>query len=190
MTYSLLQSLFNDGVDGNPTNLSAESCRNWVKQFLGAGVVSDASASGSEAESFENVRFVKIPSALEAFCKQKTIGARITNTEDDKRILKAAHKKLREVYDKHIENIVGIMRNVLSMRRNRVDPSDIKFQLNEIFVKDARGANAVLESIIGQARDVIAKHLLDVEMVYIGALVEMSRGKRGYIAPAAPTPSV
>ncbi len=193
LAYSLLQALFDDSREGGAASpRSSESARTWAKDFVGAGVARSASASGSDVESFKNIRFADRPDALAPFCGEGT-GPRTTNTEDDKKILIGAQRELRDLYDKHIADVVNIMRKVLLIRRDPSKAEEITLRLNEAFVKDPRGAVPVLEDIIVETRDLIARHYLAVEKVYYGALQNMAKGKRGFLpaaAPAAPATSV
>jgi hypothetical protein len=181
LAYSMLQALYNDGADGKPSNRNAEACRLAVKEFIGAGALQDASASGAVPETFDNVKFPSYAEALSAYCRAPGGGPRSTSRPDDKNILKNAHRALRDLYDTHIAKVVGIMKKVLTLRQSKVDSTDVRLALNDAFVTDERGALPVLEAIIVEMREIIRAHFLAVEKTYVGALQALIGSRRGFL---------
>jgi hypothetical protein len=181
LAYSMLQALYNDGADGKPSSRNAEACRLAVKDFIGAGALLDASASGAAPESFDNVKFPSYAEQLAAYCKIPGGGPRSTSRPDDKKILKDAHRALRELYDAHVAKVVEVMKKVMILRQGRLDRTDVRITLNEAFVTDPRGALPVLESLIVEMREIIRAHFLAVEKTYVGALQALIGSRRGFL---------
>ena len=179
--YSLLQSLYNDGLDGSPTSPAAEELQILAKNFIGDKLATEDTRPGEYAKHLGNLKFYPIPSALkDSYCKRSGSAPPFTNIPADKEILIAAHQQLRKLYDTHIAAIVDIMREVLTIRRSRTDATDFRFRLNEKYSTDARGAVAMIEGDIQKARKLIAKHYFDVEKVYRTALEQLSYTRRGF----------
>lgn len=179
--YSLLQSLYNDGLDGNPTSPAAEELQILAKNFIGDKLATEDTKPGEYAKHLGNLKFYPIPSALkDSYCKRSGTAPPFTNIPADKDILTTAHQDLRKLYDTHIAAVVDIMRNVLTIRRSRTDASDFRFRLSEKYFKDSRGALVVLEEDIQKMRHLIAKHYFDVEKTYRTALEQLSYTRRGF----------
>jgi hypothetical protein len=154
-----------------------------AKAFTGAQVAVPAAQSGSDVESLANIQFVPIPESLrKTFCA--TAYPQKTSLEDDKRVLIATQRELRGLYDKHISDMVEILKEVMSLRRetNEKGEDRIYFVLNEKFSTAPEGGLVVLEQIIGKARTLIANHFLAVEKKYTGALLQLARFRRGVTA--------
>jgi hypothetical protein len=183
--YSLLQSLYNDGLDGSPTSPAAEELQIHAKNFICDKLATEDTKPGEYAKHLGNLKFYPIPSALkDSYCKRSGTAPPFTNIPADKEILTAAHQQLRKLYDSHIAAVVDIMRNVLTIRRSRTDATDFRFRLNEKYSKDPRGALVVLEEEIQVMRRLIAKHYFDVEKVYRTALEQLSYTRRGFTPDA------
>lgn len=178
LSYSLLQALYDDGVAGtiaSPRTLDA--CKAAAKAFIGAQVAAPAAQSGSDVENFRNLRFAATPTALAEFCK--TSRPQRTEKQSEQEILIRAQRDIRELYDNHIRDIVSIMRKVIFVTTDPSSPGSLILNLNEIFSKSADGGLVVLERIIEEARNTIAKHYLEVEKKYVGALISIGRGYHG-----------
>ena len=179
--YSLLQSLYNDGLDGEPTSPAAEELQILAKNFIGDKLATEDTRPGEYAKHLGNLKFYPLPTALKtSFCARSGTAPPFTNIPADKEILTAAHQQLRKLYDAHIAAVVDIMKNVLTIRRSRTDASDFRFRLNDKYFKDARGAVVTLEEDIQKARRLIAKHYFDTEKVYRTALEQLSYTRRGF----------
>jgi hypothetical protein len=178
ISYSLLQALYDDGVAGtSATPRSLDACRAAAKAYIGAQVASPAAQTGAEVENFRNLRFAAVPTALVEFCK--TSKPQRTEKKSEQEILIKAQQQIRELYDNHIRNIVAIMRKVLFVTSDPANPGKLILNLNEIFSKSPEGGLVVLERIIEEARNTIAKHFLEVEKIYVGALITLGRGYHG-----------
>jgi len=181
LSYSLLQSLYNDGLDGEPTSPAAEELQILAKNFIGDKLATEDTRPGEYAKHLGNLKFYPLPAALKSsFCARSGTAPPFTNIPADKDILTAAHQSLRKLYDAHIAAVVDIMKNVLTIRRSRTDASDFRFRLNEKYFKDSRGAVATLEEDIQKMRRLIAKHYFDTEKVYRTALEQLSYTRRGF----------
>jgi hypothetical protein len=179
--YSLLQSLYNDGLDGEPTSPAAEELQILAKNFIGDKLATEDTRPGEYAKHLGNLKFYPLPAALKtSFCARSGTAPPFTNIPADKDILTAAHQQLRKLYDAHIAAVVDIMKNVLTIRRSRTDASDFRFRLNDKYFKDPRGAVATLEEDIQKMRRLIAKHYFDTEKVYRTALEQLSYTRRGF----------
>ena len=179
--YSLLQSLYNDGLDGEPTSPAAEELQILAKNFIGDKLATEDTRPGEYAKHLGNLKFYPLPAALKtSFCARSGTAPPFTNIPADKEILTAAHQQLRKLYDAHIAAVVDIMKNVLTIRRSRTDATDFRFRLNEKYFKDSRGAVVTLEEDIQKARKLIAKHYFDTEKVYRTALEQLSYTRRGF----------
>lgn len=178
LSYNLLQALYDDGVAGTaPSPRSLDACLTAARTFIGAQVAAPAARSGSEVENFRNLRFSSIPSALDLFCKTR----RPQTTEDkvQQDILINAQREIRGLYDKHIIEIIQIMKKAIFITTDPAKEGGVLINLNEEFGKNPVGGLVVLERIIEEARNLISAHYLEVEKRYVGALLALGRRYRG-----------
>jgi hypothetical protein len=181
LAYSLLQALYDDGVAGTaPSPRAADACKAMAKQFTGAQVAIPAAQTGSDVDTFRNIKFSPIPSSLDTFCGEAY--PQRTANPSDKSVLIATQRDLRKLYDAHIANMVGIMKKVLFLTSDPAVPGSILFNLNERFMNDPEGGMVALEKIIEEARTLIGNHYLAVEKKYVAALLQMARYRRGVTA--------
>jgi len=183
--YALLNALYSDRKDGTRESYTADECRNTVASFVGAKIMNSAAPSGGSVDSFENVKFPALPSALDGYCKQldypvavKNSGNRTTVLADDKAILMNAHKQLRDLYDAQLEVTADIIKRVVIPKRTGYS-STPELLLADEFGKDPRGSLVLLEEIIKDARGKLAAHYMAVEKVYQGAIVDLTKRVRG-----------
>jgi hypothetical protein len=184
LAYSLLQALYDDGPAGSaPSPRSMDAVKAVAKAFTGAQVAVPAAQSGSDVETLNNIQFAPIPESLrKTFCASAY--PQKTSLDDDRRVLIATQRELRALYDKHIADMVDIMKEVMSLRRT-TDEKGIDrlfFALNDKFSSAPEGGVVVLEKIIEKARTLIAAHFLAVEKKYTAALLQLARFRRGVTA--------
>jgi hypothetical protein len=184
LAYSLLQALYEDGPAGTLASpRSVDAVKAVAKAFTGAQVALPAAQSGSDVESLNNIQFAPIPDSLrKTFCASAY--PQKTSLDDDRRVLIATQRDLRALYDKHIADMVDIMKEVMSLRRVADDSGkdSLFFVLNDKFSTAPEGGLVVLEKIIEKARTLIASHFLAVEKKYTAALLQMARFRRGVTA--------
>lgn len=180
VAYMTLQGLYNDNRQGvSPSVLATDKCNKTVTEFLNAGLVIEGD---KKATNFYDVKFAEFPDDIRGICGNGLIK---TTNPNVKAALIKSQQLLRNMYEQHISNIVNIMRDVLVIKRNPDNLSEILLKLNPIFFSDSRGAVVVLETIIDKARDVIAKHYFDVENIYTHTLLELNKSIADLIIPAA-----
>lgn len=181
LPYSLLQALYDDGIAGTGASpRAADACRAAAREFTGAQVATSGAASGADIDSFRNIKFAPIPSSLATLCAEQY--PQKTSSTNDKAVLIATQRDLRVLYDKHISDMVSIIKKVLSLSTDPAVPGSILFNLDERFTADAEGGLASLEKIIEEARNIISRHYLEVEKKYNGALLQLGRYRRGVTA--------
>lgn len=188
--YALLQALYSDRQDGGRESGTADELRAAVSASVGAKVLTDAAAMGSSVESFANAKFAIIPTELDPYCKQVAANRTVRNTGDrtvvsgeDKEILLTAYSKLRDLYDRHLQDVVDILKKVVIPRKTSYGQMPT-LELTPEFETDERGAMVFLEERIKEARGKISAHYLAVEQVYTGALQNMRQRAQGrYVSP-------
>jgi hypothetical protein len=181
LPYSLLQALYDDGIAGTAASpRAADACRAAAREFTGAQVAMPAAASGSDVDSFRNIKFAPIPPSLSTLCEEQY--PQRTSSSNDKGVLIATQRDLRALYDKHISEMVGIMKQILNISTDPAVPGSMLFSLDDRFTSDPAGGVVALEKIIETARSIISRHYLEVEKKYNGALLQLGRFRRGVTA--------
>ncbi len=175
VAYSLLNSLYFDRLDESMETNTRNECVTTVNGFMGGDRVltlyGDATKTASDMQSFKDTKFVILPNQLISFCSQhKNAGVRQTGIGDVKVVLTNAHGALRDLYDAHLQSVAKFIVTKVIMPKSRGFSVAPEWQLNPAFVTDARGTKIVLESLIKEARTMIASHYLAVEKIYRGAL--------------------
>lgn len=189
VSYALLNTLYFDRQEGSMETLTASECASKVAEFAGAKVVREYVQPGAAVKTFENIAFLKKPTALSAFCEQinkAAKGPRRTRSAEDKAILLAAHQQLRDLYDDHLKAVVDIIRKVM-IPKNAGYGNPPTLVLSDTFATDPRGATVVLEEIIKESRNLLANHYLAVEKVYRGALTSLKERVEGVYTPNVKT---
>ena len=181
LPYALLQALYDDGIAGTASSPRAtDACRAAAREFTGAQVAISGAASGSEIDSFRNIKFSPIPRSLSTLCDEQY--PQKTSSSNDKGILIATQREIRKLYDTHISDMVEIIKKVISLSRDAAKSDSMLFTLDERFTSDPDGGLAALEKVIEEARTLIARHFLEVEKKYNGALLQLGRYRRGVTA--------
>jgi hypothetical protein len=182
ISYSLLQALYDDGVAGTtPSPRSLDACKAAAQQFIGAQVAISGVQPGSVVENFHNIKFTTKPTELDAYCK--TRAPQVTSSSADKRALIAGQRSIRELYDKHITDMVNIMKKVMYVTTDPSDPGSMNIHLNDVFNSDPAGGLVALERIITEARTLITTHFLLVEKAYVAAITRLSENRKGSAPP-------
>jgi hypothetical protein len=190
--YALLQALYSDRQDGGRESGTADELRAAVSAGIGAKALTDAASMGTSVESFANAKFAIVPTELDPYCKQvapnrsaRNTGERTVVSPEDKEILLTAYSKLRDLYDRHLQDVVDMLKKVVIPRKTSYGQMPT-LELAPEFETDERGAMVFLEERIKEARGKIAAHYLAVEQVYSGALNNMRQRAQGrYVSPAA-----
>ena len=192
-SYALLNTLYSDRQDGGKESATADELRKTIGDFTGAKVLQDYVSAGSFVESFENTKFPGIPAELDPYCKQvrsdpafRNSGNRGVVGLDDKEILLGAHKALRDLYDKHLQDVIDILKKIVIPKKTSYGQAP-ELLLAPEFESDERGALVLLEEYIKDARQKLAAHYLAVEKVYYGALQNLRERAQGrYVSPTGP----
>ena len=176
VSYTLLQTMYNDRQDGSPESATRDEMRSTVQGAVGEKVFLDAAPTGAVAQQYDQIRFAARPAQLDPYCKKIQVspgvqdtGERTTRNPDDIKILLEAHKQLRDLYDAHLQSVWDILKKIVIPKRGEYGQAP-QFLLTPEFETDERGALVFLEEIIKDARQKIAKHYIDVEKVYYNAL--------------------
>lgn len=181
VAYSLLQALYSQV--GEKQMLANEEIRGVVKEFQGAGVATAyVGMTGGETNFFDNISFAGLPKQLQSFCAagpsleaSPYLDKAVTSPAYVK-ILTEAHRKLRALFDAHINNVVTLLRKALVIKR---DGASIRLLLNDNIIKGEYGSRYALEEVIAEARKMLSNHYFEVEKVYKGALDGMSQVIQG-----------
>jgi hypothetical protein len=199
LPYAMLQALYEDQVDGEMTTENADRFETLVRKFVEkeAMTVVSETPTGSSSRSklnFRNVIFADFPSSVrDMFCNVSSRGPYPTKNETEIAILRKAHLDLRMLYEAYVYKVTEFARGLLTIRRRYGDPTGpYALRLDPIFIKDPKGALAVLDEKIVIGRELIADHLLKVEEIFYGALKNLARSKSGYSTNeplSRPTPS-
>lgn len=186
LPYSLLQALYDDGIAGTGASpRAADAARAAAREFTGAQVATSGAASGADIDSFRNIKFAPIPSSLATLCAEQY--PQKTSSANDKTVLIATQRDLRALYDKHISDMVNIIKKVLMLTTDPAVPGSILFNLDERFTASDEGGLGALEKVIEEARTLISRHYLEVEKKYNGALLQLGRFRRGVTAVNNPS---
>jgi len=163
VTYSLLQSLYNDRPEGGMEGATNAMCSDVVNQFLGDRVMSPHIQIGAQASTFDNIAFAKPSEDLLPFCKSvKDQGPRSTQNADIKQTLATAHRTLREMYRVHLSACDKLIKKAIVID----DTKKPVLKFDKVFTTHPRGAQAALEELIAEARTLLSFHYLAVEKVY------------------------
>ena len=192
-SYALLNALYSDRQDGGKESATADELRKTIGDFTGAKVLQDYVSAGSFVETFENTKFPGIPAELDPYCKQvrsdpafRNSGNRGVVGLDDKEILLGAHKALRDLYDKHLQDVIDILKKIVMPKKTGYGQAP-ELLLAPEFESDERGALVLLEDYIKDARQKLAAHYIAVEKVYYGALQNLRERAQGrYVSPTGP----
>jgi hypothetical protein len=136
-------------------------------------------SSGSEIKSFHDLTFAPLPEELTKFCTQSV------QSIDNKlyiELLTNAHMKLRDLYDAHLQNVVDFITSKIISPKSR-GYTKVEWNLNPQFSEDSRGALVLVESIIRDARVMLAKHYYAVENVYASTIENMKTIGMGIAPP-------
>lgn len=169
VAYSLLQSLYRDLSSGDITSRSAKECELNVHRFMSLTRVKKP-ASALPAR-YDDLTFRATPETLKPICSSQTgDGPRPIYSETHKRILMDAHQSLRDLYDRHLEACIELLRPILFFGTRGGYASPPSIRLDEEFRKHPRGSQAALEEKIAEARAFLSEHYFRVESVYQTAL--------------------
>ena len=189
LTYSLLQSLFNDKVDGTMSPRSAEECKKMMKVFASSGAMIESAQPGNVATSLYNLRFAKRPISLDAsICKQTvSIDPRRDETvPSDVAILRKAHNQIREAFEAHINNVIAFISPLVKVMRSSTQA--LTFKLEPVFFTTEEGTSLdFLEKKIAEARLLLGTHQLTVEKIYHDAVEALALSKSGITSAAIGT---
>ena len=134
-------------------------------------------------------------SALNTFCAGD---GRIERKEgkDRQDILLAAHQKLRNIYNTHLQKVVEFVKTILvvdTMFLNALtnpkatDFSQPILRLHPIFLQNPAGSRVVLDERIRAARQLLSEHYIAVETAYRDALDALADKIRGSTIAVSPT---
>jgi hypothetical protein len=196
--YALLQSLYYDMDQdfGKMSPSASAELQQTVKQFVGNTISRPVDVSSTAPPSeFSHLQFIAPKDIAKEFCKVTT-GVRNTTLPQQRTILTNAHRTLRDLYDNHLENIVKFIRKVLTLKEVGYG-KPVAIRINPVFFTDTRGAAAVLEILIREARTMLSAHYLQVETVYKKAVADIAALGNTYTSEraqanvvAAPKPNV
>jgi hypothetical protein len=187
LSYALLDALFKDvqlreeNKDKPTPTISPSSQIEYNKvlqQFVSRNLMKPES-SGSEIKSFHDLTFAPLPEELTKFCSQSV------QSIDNKlyiELLTNAHMKLRDLYDAHLQNVVDFITSKIISPKSR-GYTKVEWNLNPQFSEDSRGALVLVESIIRDARVMLAKHYYAVENVYASTIENMKTIGMGIAPP-------
>jgi hypothetical protein len=169
IAFTFLQLLYEDGRSETPvTSEASEDLEKVASAFVGARLATQETVGTSK--SFRNILFAPLPGGLDSFCK-RPVASRVFNKPEQVAILTTAQKSLRRLFDAHVGAVVKFVERIMTIKRRPT--GDYYFRLNEQFVKSPLGALKLLESMIAEARDLLAKHYLEVEVTYNSALLKV-----------------
>ena len=189
--YALLQFLYYDLNGGNKSPAAAEELTQVASKFLSNDIARPYVPSGVAVTEFSQLAFVEPKTLASAFCANLTTGKRTTYVEDQQKVLKNAHQKLRRMYDDQMEAIEKLMFKMLRLKNMGLQ-GGLQLRLTDVFVTDPAGAEVVLDRFVKEGRELLANHYLNVESVYKTAIKEFTQVSRGEIprsvtaAPVAP----
>jgi hypothetical protein len=176
---------------GNKSPAAAEELTQVASKFLSNDIARPYVPSGVAVTEFSQLAFVEPKTLASAFCANLTTGKRTTYVEDQQKVLKNAHQKLRRIYDDQMEAIEKLMFKMLRLKNMGLQ-GGLQLRLTEVFVTDPAGAEVVLDKFVKEGRELLANHYLNVESVYKTAIKEFTQVSRGEIprsvtaAPVAP----
>jgi hypothetical protein len=183
LAYGLLDALFRDvRADKGSKTISTSSQLEYntiLEQFTSKNIMVPVPELVEKFSSFHDLMFAPLPEELGTFCDQsvKTIDNKIYIE-----LLTNAHKKIRDLYDAHLQNVVSLITSKIISPRSR-GYTKVEWSLNTEFATDSRGALILLESIIKEARVMLAKHYFAVESVYTSTINSMKTIGLGVAPP-------
>lgn len=181
VSYSLLQELYYDRSDVTMDSRTEEEYKQMVDSF--SSVMDFDPASGSERK-LSNYNFRPASDEIrKSVCVTAEKGGWSIREPKKKEILMDAHVRLHVLFENHIKSCLDILLKIMSLEVSEGYLSKPKIQLDSIFTKDKQGSLHALEEFIKEARQMLAKHYLEVETIYQNALNEISRITRGNAPP-------
>ena len=169
IAYAFLQLLYEDGRSETPiTSEAQEDLEKITNAFVGTRLATQEPTSTSK--TLRNILFAPLPGGLDSFCK-RPVASRVFNKPEQVAILTTAQKSLRRMFDAHVGAVVKFVERIMTIKRRPT--GEYYFRLNEQFVKSPLGALKLLESMIAEARNMLAKHYLEVELTYNSALLKV-----------------
>lgn len=166
LAYSLLQSLYNDRPDGTMESATASECSDILQSFVNQALMTTNSQVSTPSD-FRQVSFANLVSNL-PICSDPKSGPKTVLNKEQSTVLTQAHKKLRDMYERHLEQCRIFIRKVLTVKRDV--GTTPKVVLDPAFSTHPRGAIVALNEVIAEARIFLSFHYLEVERVYKQAL--------------------
>jgi len=176
VAYSLLQSLYDDLPTGDSDVNSAAECSAVVQKFLSEGLVDLGTPGSSIPTKLSDLKFkVQTKGLASSLCSTQTSGPRSVEIEDLKQVFMNAYTILRDMYDDHVQQVIRLLQKMV----NFGEEGSSTLTLEKIFLEHSAGAQVALNSLIHEARNLLAEHYLRVEGVYQSVLLNLGKVQAG-----------
>lgn len=183
--YALLQALYYDiaPTTESPGNISSQAKTELASvsaSFRTNSIAKTYDVAPAQqgmpepANTLSQLQFIPPSKIANIFCSKEPSGFRTTNVPNQMIILKNTYNTLQQMYNKHLENVVQLIRKVLSLQQGEFQKAK-RIALRPIFVTNPDGAQRALEGFIAEGRALLAKHYLDVETAYKAALISIQK---------------
>lgn len=180
LAYGLLHTLYKDLIGNKSSTETQNEYKSVMDQFISRNIMKPTK---DYVESFYDLEFSSLPEELDALCKRHETS--ISNPQY-KELLMNAHKSIRDLYDIHMQNVITFITSKIISPKLRGYRETPVWTLNPSFSTDSRGAPALLESLIKEARIMLAKHYYAVELIYTSTIEKI----KGIGLGIAPEPSL
>jgi len=179
VAYSLLQSLYEDLPTGDSDFTSAAECSAVVQRFVSEGLVELATPGSAIPTKLSHLKFKTQSKTLaSSICATQTVpGPRSLEIEDLKQAFMTAYILLRDLYDIHVQRVIELLQKLVNFGTG----GSSEIVLEKLFVEHSAGAQVALNSMIHEARALLADHYFQVESVYQGVLRNLEKVQKGQL---------
>jgi hypothetical protein len=174
--FAALESLYFNNDDGSMSQDNKANLQTLVSAFANIFQTSTASKNKAAPATFEDLNMPPINEAVKnLLCGKRTAQGDILLNPLSAQVLESAQTAVLASYTRHFDNAYQILGRLFTLGKTEVGEPMVKF--SDEFTKNPGSARVVLETIIREARSVIASHYIEVETIYADAMKELVKSR-------------